>query len=96
MPGNRPGYASSKMSSMWNSESQGRPRVVRIRDARRRGGVRALMREGSGEEAVDVVEEAVDGRDEEGKIQSWKRGWISPRRVEGELMGVSGSVSVGV
>lgn len=55
----------------------------------------ALMREGSGEEAVDVVEEAVDGREEE-KIQSWKRGWISPRRVEGELMGVPGSVSVGV
>lgn len=56
----------------------------------------ALMREGSGEEAVDVVEEAVDGREEEEKIHSWKRGWISPRRVEGELMGVPGSVSVGV
>lgn len=56
----------------------------------------ALMREGSGEEAVDVVEEAVDGREEEEKIPSWKRGWISPRRVEGELMGVPGSVSVGV
>lgn len=56
----------------------------------------ALMREGSGEEAVDVAEEAVDGREEEEKIQSWKRGWISPRRVEGELMGVPGSVSVGV
>jgi hypothetical protein len=96
--GNRPGYASSKMSSMWNSESQGRPTVVRIREARRRGGVRALMREGSTEDVVDVeevVEEAVDGREEEGKIQSWNRGWISPWRVGGEFMGVPGGASVG-
>jgi len=95
--GNRPGYASSKMSSMWNSESQGRPTVVRMREARRRGGVRTWMREGSGKDAEDVVvveDEDEGGREEEGKIQSWKRGWISPRRVGGELMGVPGEVSV--